>query len=68
MTALYHEAFNFFGVNSGDIEFFDFDNDADLDILITGSGQGGRYSKLYKNMDGEYSEYTSITLEGVFSS
>jgi hypothetical protein len=68
MTALYPEAFNFFGVNSGDIEFFDFDNDADLDILITGSGQGGRAAKIYQNMDGEYCEYTAITLAGVSDS
>jgi hypothetical protein len=61
-------SFNFPDVDSGTIDFLDFDNDADLDILITGTGDGTKIAKIYQNINSNYSEYTSISLSGVSSS
>lgn len=61
-------SFNFPDVDSGTIDFLDFDNDADLDILITGTGDDTKIAKIYQNIKSNYSEYTSISLSGVSSS
>jgi hypothetical protein len=37
------------GVTNSDAAWGDYDNDGDLDILLTGSGSGGRISKIYSN-------------------
>ena len=57
------------GVFVGSVKWGDYDNDGDLDILLTGSGGGG-IAKIYRN-DGSsiFSEQSAITLPGVsFSS
>ncbi len=66
MTVLFPEMFNFPHMYT--IEFFDFDNDADLDILVTGYDNSTKVARIYQNSDGEFSEYTGITLAGVSSS
>ncbi|MCB9059407.1 MAG: VCBS repeat-containing protein [Calditrichae bacterium] len=52
------------GVESGDIEWVDYDVDGDLDILISGLN-GGRRSELYKQEDGVFSFQQSF--EGVLN-
>ncbi|MBF0452062.1 MAG: VCBS repeat-containing protein [Candidatus Magnetomorum sp.] len=54
----------FSGVNNGSVAFADYDNDADLDILITGNGT----AKIYQNSGGNFSEYTGISISGVSNS
>jgi len=55
----------FDGVYHGSSAFGDYDNDGDIDILITGLNGGTKISKLYKNTEGVFSEYTESTLTGV---
>ena len=54
------------GVYRSSVAFSDYDNDGDLDILITGNKSGGRISKLYKNNgSGIFTEDTNSSLAGV---
>ena len=59
------------GVQFGSVAWGDYDNDGDLDILLTGDSEiEGQISKIYKNDgDNTFTEQTSISLPGIqFSS
>jgi PKD repeat protein len=53
---------------SGPNVWGDFDNDGDLDILLTGfTGPGGRITKIYNNNgDNSFTEQPGVTLPGVY--
>ncbi|ETR65930.1 MAG: hypothetical protein OMM_13506, partial [Candidatus Magnetoglobus multicellularis str. Araruama] len=53
------------GVKDGSSTFGDYDNDGDLDILITGNSESGHIARLYRNTDGNFSEDTDVDLTGV---
>ncbi len=54
------------GVYNSSVAWGDYDNDGDLDILLTGNDGSSRVSKIYKNNgDGSFTEQTSISLTGV---
>lgn len=54
------------GVESSSVTWGDYDNDGDLDILLTGAGTDGPVSKVYRNDGGgSFSEQTSIVLARV---
>ncbi len=57
-TALFSQSFsplnlNLIGAASGDAEWLDYDNDGDLDILITGrnDNMSGHFTRFYENQD-----------------
>ncbi|ETR69244.1 MAG: hypothetical protein OMM_09774, partial [Candidatus Magnetoglobus multicellularis str. Araruama] len=50
---------------SNSVAFGDYDNDGDLDILLTGSSDSGGIAKIYRNTDGNFIENTEIKLPGV---
>jgi hypothetical protein len=57
------------GVSSGSAAWGDYDNDGDLDILLTGGSTSGNISKIYKNNgNNTFSEQTGISLTGVANS
>ncbi len=62
----------FAGVSYSSIEWADYDNDDDLDLLLTGTTNGnasGAVSKLYKNNgNNTFTEQTSISLTAVYQS
>ncbi|MEN8226038.1 MAG: VCBS repeat-containing protein, partial [Bacteroidota bacterium] len=46
------------GVKDGSVAWGDFDNDNDLDVLLTGETEGnGNISLIYRNDDGVFTEY-----------
>ncbi|ETR65329.1 MAG: hypothetical protein OMM_06081 [Candidatus Magnetoglobus multicellularis str. Araruama] len=49
----------------GAVAFGDYDNDDDLDILITGDAGSEIIAKVYQNTAGNFSEDTNIELSGV---
>ena len=54
------------GVNSSSAAWGDYDNDGDLDILLTGLSDEGNVSKIYRNNgNNTFTEQTSISLIGV---
>jgi predicted nucleotidyltransferase len=54
------------GVSGGSATWGDYDNDGDLDILLTGGSGSYKYSKIYKNNGNNiFTEQTGISLEGV---
>ena len=54
------------GVELGSVAWGDYDNDGDLDILLSGDNGSDRVSKIYKNNgDGTFTEQTGISLTGV---
>ena len=56
-------------VSSSSVAWGDYDNDGDLDILLTGtingSSSSGSISKIYTNTDGSFTELASVNLIGV---
>lgn len=46
------------GVYNGNATWGDYDNDNDLDILITGNVGGNPYTAVYKNTNGKYNKIT----------
>jgi hypothetical protein len=53
------------GVTYSSSAFFDYDNDGDLDIFISGDGSG-YISKLLKNTGGSFSEDNGSTFDGMY--
>ncbi|MFH2049392.1 MAG: FG-GAP-like repeat-containing protein, partial [bacterium] len=54
------------GVYNSSVAWGDYDNDGDLDILLTGESSSGWISKIYSNNDdATFSEQTGISLTGV---
>jgi len=54
------------GVYRGSVAWGDYDNDGDLDILLTGGNDSGYISKIYRNNgDNTFTEQTGISLTGV---
>ncbi len=57
---------NLIGVQSGAVEWGDYDNDGDLDILITGLDIGNTLiSKIYTNTGGSFTELATANLPGI---
>lgn len=57
------------GVKNGSIAWGDYDNDGDLDILLTGFTGSSNISKIYQNNgNNSFSEQTGIVLTGVSNS
>ena len=57
------------GVAYSSVAWGDYDNDGDLDILLTGDNGSSRISKIYRNNgNNTFTEQTSIALTGVDSS
>jgi len=56
------------GVNHSSIGWGDYDNDGDLDILLTGYSSSGNISKIYRNeWNNSFTEQTQIDLTGIHS-
>ena len=59
----------FGATRDGSIDFFDFDTDGDLDILLTGTGTSGDIFKIYENnkKDGssEWTELETLNIPGL---
>jgi hypothetical protein len=51
-------------IKEGDMDFGDYDNDGELDLIITGMGDEGRITEIYTNNNGIYSKL-DIELLGV---
>ena len=57
------------GVDGGSVAWGDYDNDGDLDILLTGYSNSGIVSKIYRNNGNNiFTEQTSISLTGCYGS
>jgi PKD repeat protein/predicted nucleotidyltransferase len=55
------------GVYESSVAWGDYDNDGDLDILITGDSYNGWVSKIYQNNgDNTFTENPTVNLKGVF--
>ncbi len=52
-------------VNNGSVDLGDYNNDGNLDILLTGDSPGGAVSKIYKNNGNETFTEITVSLEGV---
>jgi hypothetical protein len=66
---LSEEVFGIIGVSKSAIDWGDYDNDGDLDLLISGTTDGsvsGATTSLYENRDG-FSESNKISLTGLFA-
>jgi predicted nucleotidyltransferase len=47
----FSETYSLMGVSASSVAWGDYDNDGDLDILLTGYSDSGRISKIYRNDD-----------------
>ncbi len=57
---------NLIGVQSGAVEWGDYDNDGDLDILLTGLGADNtNVAKIYTNNGGSFTELVTANLPGI---
>ncbi len=57
---------NLIGVQSGAVEWGDYDNDGDLDILLTGLATGNiNVAKIYTNNGGSFTELATANLPGI---
>ncbi len=57
---------NLIGVQSGAVEWGDYDNDGDLDILLTGLAAGNiNVAKIYTNNGGSFTELATANLPGI---
>jgi len=58
------------GIYSGSVDWGDYDNDGDLDIVLTGKNNlNNPITKVHRNNgNGSFTEQTSIILQGVFNS
>jgi predicted nucleotidyltransferase len=54
------------GVYNGSVAWGDYDNDGDLDILLTGYSSGGPVSKVYRNTNSGFGEVYAGSLTGVY--
>ncbi|MEZ4827505.1 MAG: VCBS repeat-containing protein [Bacteroidia bacterium] len=52
-------------VNSGSVDWGDFDNDGDPDLLVTGLSASGPVSRLYENLSGAFTSALYYQLDGV---
>jgi len=60
---------NLTGVTWSSVAWGDYDNDGDLDILLTGDTGSGSISKIYRNNgNNSFTEQTGISLKGVYLS
>ncbi|KPA18375.1 conserved hypothetical protein, membrane, partial [Candidatus Magnetomorum sp. HK-1] len=59
---------NLTDVSHGSASFGDYDNDGDLDLLLTGHTGSEQIAKIYQNTDGNFSEDTNVNLTGVLFS
>jgi len=56
-------------VTDGEAAWGDYDNDGDLDVLVSGLNAGVRYTRVYRhNPDGQYEWVTAVTLTGLSGS
>ncbi len=55
-------------VSAGSSAWADYDNDGDMDVLITGLGTSGRMATLYQNNQGTFTEVPQTPFEPVFHS
>jgi PKD repeat protein/predicted nucleotidyltransferase len=57
------------GVKNSSVSWGDYDNDGDLDILLTGWSDSGLISEIYRNNgDNSFTKQTNILLPGVYKS
>jgi predicted nucleotidyltransferase len=56
------------GVSHGSVKFGDYDNDGDIDILLTGMSNNGRIAKLYRNTESIFVEDINVELPAVYYS
>jgi len=58
---------NIQGVNQGNVQWGDYDNDGDLDAFVIGSYDFENQAKLYQNNEGVFNEVYAGTFMGMFS-
>ncbi|MFQ6615865.1 MAG: FG-GAP-like repeat-containing protein [Fidelibacterota bacterium] len=56
------------GVRYSSVAWGDYDNDGDLDLLLTGYTGSAAVTELYKNSDGTFTDIQSTVLQGVYYS
>ena len=67
---LFSQVFNgsFTNLNEGDVSWCDFDNDGDLDFILTGRSNYYGVTKLYRNNSGSFSSVYNNQIVGVYNS
>ena len=56
------------GVESGSVAWGDYDNDGDLDILLTGDASAGAVAKIFRNNAGSFVDLNAVLVEAKLSS